>query len=94
MLVSWTILSIYQHQILKKYKKGMDSGNKKNNKKIYINAEQHIPVPYGSMLHIPLTNLLLLAATQQPYKEASLLMKNIEEFLEKVQENVPAGRKK
>ena len=35
------------------------------------------------MLHIPLTNLLLLAAKQEPYKQAYLLMKNIEEFSQK-----------
>ena len=32
------------------------------------------------MLHIPSTNLLLLAAKQEPYKKAYLLTKNIEEF--------------
>ena len=32
-------------------------------------------MPYGSMLHIPLTKLLLLAAKQELYKT-----KNIEEF--------------
>ena len=32
------------------------------------------------MLHIPLTNCLLLSAKQEPYKKASLLTKNIEEF--------------
>ena len=32
------------------------------------------------MLHIPLTNLLLLAAKQKPYRKAYLLMKNTEEF--------------
>ena len=32
------------------------------------------------MLHIPPTNLLLLAAKQEPYKKVYLLMKNIEEF--------------
>ena len=32
------------------------------------------------MLHIPLTNLLLLAAKQKPYKKVYLLTKNIEEF--------------
>ena len=32
------------------------------------------------MLHMPPTNLLLLAAKQEPYKKAYLLMKNIEEF--------------
>ena len=32
------------------------------------------------MLHIPLTNLLLLTAKQEPYKKAFLLTKNIEEF--------------
>ena len=39
-----------------------------------------IPVPYDSMLHIPLTNLLLLAAKQKPYKKAYLLTKKKEEF--------------
>ena len=37
-------------------------------------------MPYGSMLHIPPTNLILLAAKQDPYKKAYLLTKNIEEF--------------
>ena len=32
------------------------------------------------MLHIPPTNLLLLAAKQEPHKKASLLVKNTEEF--------------
>ena len=32
------------------------------------------------MLHVPPTNLLLLAAKQEPYKKAYLLTKNIEEF--------------
>ena len=41
-----------------------------------MNALQQIPVPYGSMLHIPPTNLLLLAAKQKPYKKAYLLTKN------------------
>ena len=27
-----------------------------------------MPVPYGRMLHIPPTNLLLLTAKQEPYK--------------------------
>ena len=42
-----------------------------------------MPVPYGSMLHIPPTNLLLLTAKQEPYKKAYLFTKNIEEFSEK-----------
>ena len=47
------------------------------------------------MLHIPTTNVLFLAAKQEPYKKAYLLKKNVEEFSEKkVQENGPAGRKK
>ena len=32
------------------------------------------------MLHIPPTNLLLLAAKQEPHKKAYLLMKNTEDF--------------
>ena len=39
-----------------------------------------MPVSYGSMLHIPPTNCLLLTAKQEPYKKAYLLTKNIEEF--------------
>ena len=35
---------------------------------------------HNSMLHIPPTNLLLLAAKQEPYKKACLLTKNIKEF--------------
>ena len=37
-------------------------------------------MPYGSILHIPPTNLLLLAAKQEPYKKAYLLTKNLEAF--------------
>ena len=48
------------------------------------------------MLHIPPTNLLLLAAKQEPYKKAHLLTRNIDtkNFPERVQENGPAGRRK
>ena len=53
----------------KMYKKGMDRSNIFL-KKYYINAQQPIPVPYGSMLHIPPSNLLLLADKQEPYKKA------------------------
>ena len=35
---------------------------------------------YGSTLHIPPTNLLLLAAKQELCKKAYLFMKNLEEF--------------
>ena len=35
---------------------------------------------HGGKLHIPPTNLLLLAPKQEPYKKANLLMKNTEEF--------------
>ena len=41
---------------------------------------EQIPVPYGSMLHIPPINLLLLAAKQEPYKQAYLFMRNIDNF--------------
>ena len=37
-------------------------------------------MPYGGMLHIPPTNLLLLAAKQGPYRKTFLLTKIIEEF--------------
>ena len=46
------------------------------------------------MLPTPPTNLLLFTAKQEPYKKAYLLTKNIEEFLEKVEKNGPASRKK
>ena len=48
------------------------------------------------MLHIPPTNLFLLAAKQEPYKKASLLTKNTEEFSGKqsFKKNGSAGRKK
>ena len=47
------------------------------------------------MLHIPPTNLLLLAVKQEPYKKSlSLNEKYWENFLEKVQQNGPASRKK
>ena len=46
------------------------------------------------MLHRPPTNLLLLAAKQESHKKAYLLMKNIEEFLGKVQKKGPTGRKR
>ena len=54
------------------FKNGMDRSNKKKKKikKYYINAKQQIPVPYGSMLNIPPTSLLLLAAKQEPYKKS------------------------
>ena len=64
----------------KSIKKRMDRSNKKNSKILYkcITANT---VSYGSMLHIPPTNCLLLTAKQeQPYKKAYLLTKNIEEF--------------
>ena len=57
----------------------MERSNKKYFKR-YINAKQQIPVPYGSVRHISPTNLLLLAAKQEPYKTAYFLMKNSEEF--------------
>ena len=47
------------------------------------------------MLHIPPTNLLLLAAKQEPYKKAYLLMENIGEFSEKSSgECTSRGKKK
>ena len=56
--------------------------------------KQQIPVPYGSMLHIPPTNSLLLTAKQEPYKEAYLLTKNIEEFSGKSLEERASRQKK
>ena len=51
----------------------------------YVSAKEQIPAPHDSKLHIPQTNLLLLAATQEPYKKVYLLMKkNIEEFSGKI----------
>ena len=49
---------------------------------------------YGSTLHIPLTNLLLLAAKQESYKKAYLLTKNIEEFSGKSLEEMTSRQKK
>ena len=47
------------------------------------------------MLHIPPTNSLLLTAKQEPYKKSlSLNEKYWKNFLETVQENGPARRKK
>ena len=51
-------------------------------------------MPYGSTLHIPPTNLLLLAAKQEPYKKVYLLTKNIEEFSEKSSEEWTSRQKK
>ena len=46
------------------------------------------------MLHIPQTYLLLLAAKQEPYKNAYLLTKKIEDFfLEKVRMGQQAEKK-
>ena len=46
------------------------------------------------MLHIPPTNLLPLAAKQESYKKAYLLMKNIEEFSGKSSEERNSRQKK
>ena len=51
-------------------------------------------MPYGSMLHTPQTNLLLLAAKQSHTKKAYLLMKNKEEFPGKSSGEWAAGKKK
>ena len=63
-------------------------------KYIYKCITAYIPVPYGSTLHIPPTNLLLPAAKQKSHKKASLLTKKLKNFLEKVQKKRPAGRKR
>ena len=49
-------------------------------------------MPYGSTLHIPPTNLLLLAAKEESKKPTSLT-KSIEDFFGKVQKKGPAGKK-
>ena len=46
------------------------------------------------MLHIQPTDLLLLAAKQEPHKKASLLMKNTEEFSGKSPEERANRQKK
>ena len=46
------------------------------------------------MLHIPLTNSLLLAAKQEPYEKAYLLTKNIEDFSGKSSEERARRQKK
>ena len=51
-------------------------------------------MPYGSKLHIPPTNLLLLAAKPEPYKKAYLVTKNIEEFSGKTSEELASRKKK
>ena len=53
-----------------------------------------MPLPHASMLHIPPTNLLLLAAKQEPYKKLHLLTKNIEEFPGKSSEEWTSRQKK
>ena len=72
-------------------KKEMDISNVK---KYHINAQQPIPVPYGSMLHKPPTNLLLLAAKQEQNKKAYLLTKNVEESFGKSSEEWSSRLKK
>ena len=47
-----------------------------------------------AILHIPPTNLLLLAAKQESYKKAFLLTKNIEEFSGKSSEERTSWQKK
>ena len=51
-------------------------------------------MPYGSMLHIPPTDLLLLAAKQEPYKKANLLTKDMEKFSGKSSEERTSRQKK
>ena len=51
----------------KKYKEFTEAI--KNIKKILYKYVTQIPVPYGSALHIPSTNLLLLAAKQESHKK-------------------------
>ena len=47
-----------------------------------------MPMPCGSMLHIPLMNLLLQAAKQEPYRKKPISERKILKiFLEKVQKN-------
>ena len=46
------------------------------------------------MLHIPPTNLLLLAAKQEPYKKAFLLTKNIKVFSRKSSEEWTSRQQK
>ena len=68
---------------------------KKKRKIVYkTNDQQEIPVPHGSTLHIPPTNLLLLAAKQESYKKAYLLTKHIEEFSGKSSEEWTSRQKK
>ena len=53
-------------------------------------------MPYGSMLHIPPTNLLLLAAKQEQHthKKTISYQKMLQNFFGKVQKSGPAGRKR
>ena len=58
----------------------MDRNNFKKSM-LYKCITQKIPVPYGSLLHIPPTNLLLPAAKQEPcQKQAYPSTKNIATF--------------
>ena len=51
-------------------------------------------MPYGNMLHIWLTNLLLLAAKQEPYKKKPISLWKILNFLGKFQQNMASRQKK
>ena len=51
-------------------------------------------MPYDNILYIPPTNLLLLAAKQEPYKKAYHLTKDIEEFSGKSLEERTSRQKK
>ena len=52
-------------------------------------------MPYGSTLHIPPTNCLLLAAKQESYQKKSISLRNtLKNFLERVQKKGAASRKR
>ena len=78
---------IYRYREKKKYKKGMARIFL-----FYLNAQWPVPVPFGSMLHIPPTNYHLLAAKQEPFQKAFLLTKNTEDFSGKMSEEWASGQ--
>ena len=86
---------ICRYQIMKLknlYKRNAKTATTKN---IHIMHYDKIPVPYGNMLHVPMTNYHLQAVKQRPYQKAYLLTKNIEELSEKKKchKNRPVDRK-
>ena len=92
MLVSWTILLIYQYQIFKKYKKKEWTEAQKK-KKLYKCIIANTSIIWQHAAHTT-DHSHLLTAEQEPYKKAYLLTKNIEEFSGKTLEERASRQKK